>query len=150
MERIYHLIKLLLYIAREEGVEVNATKLQKIFFLLEKEGGVDLGLEFKPWFFGPYSSILQDCIEKLVDSGDVDVKEQEIKDMLSNEIIGYKRVYILNSDFSKSENDKKIEEFFRKWVKMSRSDILNYVYKKYPEYGKYSIIKDKILGIFNE
>lgn len=103
-----------------------------------------------PWFFGPYSSILLDCIEKLVDSGDVDVKEQEIKDMLSNEIIGYKRVYILNSDFSKSKNDKKIEEFFRKWVKMSRSEILNYVYKKYPEYGKYSLIKDKILGIFNE
>ena len=58
-DRVYHLIKLLLYVAKDEGAEVTATKLQKIFFLLEKEKGVDLGLEFTPWFFGPYSEKLQ-------------------------------------------------------------------------------------------
>ncbi len=57
-DRIYHLIKLLLYTAKEENAKVCATKLQKVFFLLEKETGKDLGLEFKPWFFGPYSEKL--------------------------------------------------------------------------------------------
>ncbi len=46
--RIYHLIKLLLYTAKEENAKVCATRLQKVFFLLEKETGKDLGLELKP------------------------------------------------------------------------------------------------------
>ncbi|BDC17378.1 hypothetical protein [Acidianus sp. HS-5] len=62
-DNISHLIKLLLYVANNENAEVNATKLQKIFFLLEKEKGLDLRLNFRPWFFGPYSSILQDYID---------------------------------------------------------------------------------------
>ncbi|BDC18264.1 conjugal transfer protein [Acidianus sp. HS-5] len=149
-DRVYQLIKLLLYVAKEEGVEVTATKLQKIFFLLEKEEGVDLGLEFTPWFFGPYSSLLQDYIDKLIEKGDVSVEEQEVKDVLSGQVVGYKRVYVLSSDFNTSQDDKSIEEFFRKWVRMSRSEILNYVYRKYPEYAKYSLIRDKILGVLNE
>jgi len=36
-DRVYRLIKLLLYVAEEEKVEVTATKLQKIFFLLSKD-----------------------------------------------------------------------------------------------------------------
>ncbi|BCU68588.1 hypothetical protein HS7_20250 [Sulfolobales archaeon HS-7] len=143
-DRVYQLIKLLLYVAKEEGVEVTATKLQKIFFLLEKEGGVDLGLEFTPWFFGPYSSLLQDYIDKLIEKGDVSVEEEEVIDVLSGQVVGYKRVYVLSSDAS--QDDKSIEKFFRKWVKMSRSEILNYVYRKYPEYAKYSLIRDKIFG----
>ena len=51
-DRIYHLIKLLLYTAKEENAKVTPTKLQKIFFLLEKEKGINLGLDFEPWFFG--------------------------------------------------------------------------------------------------
>jgi len=85
-DRIYRLIRLLLYTAKEENTEVTATKLQKIFFLLEKEKGIQLGLEFKPWFFGPYSSKLQDYIDKLIEIGEVDVEEEEVRDPLSGEI----------------------------------------------------------------
>jgi len=84
-DRIYRLIRLLLYTAKEENTEVTATKLQKIFFLLEKEKGIQLGLEFKPWFFGPYSSKLQDFIDKLIEIGEVDVEEEEVRDPLSGE-----------------------------------------------------------------
>ena len=88
-DRTYRLIRLLLYTAKEENTEVTATKLQKIFFLLEKEKGIQLGLEFKPWFFGPYSSKLQDFIDKVIEIGEVDVEEEEVRDPLSGEIIGY-------------------------------------------------------------
>ena len=149
-DRIYRLIKLLLYTAKEENTEVTATKLQKIFFLLEKEKGIQLGLDFKPWFFGPYSSKLQDYIDKLIESGEVDVEEEEVRDPLSNEIVAYMRYYVLNSEFKPEEEEKEIEMFFREWVRKSRTEILNYVYKKYPEYAKYSMIRDKVLSRLQE
>ena len=150
-DRIYHLIKLLLYTAKEENTTVTATKLQKIFFLLEKEKGVELGLEFKPWFFGPYSSKLQEFIDKLIEIGEVDIEEEEeVRDPLSGEVIAYKRHYVLKSEFTPSEEDEEIEAFFREWVRKSRSEILNYVYKRYPEYGKYSMIRDKVLSWLKE
>jgi uncharacterized protein YwgA len=152
-DRVYHLIKLLLYTAKEENTTVTATKLQKIFFLLEKEKGIQLGLEFKPWFFGPYSSKLQDFIDKLIETGEVDIEyEEEVRDPLSGEVIAYKSHYVLKSEFTPSEDEeeKEIEAFFRKWVRKSRSEILNYVYKKYPEYGKYTMIRDKILSRLKE
>jgi len=147
-DKIYRLIKLLLYTAEEENTEVTATKLQKIFFLLEKEKGVQLGLDFEPWFFGPYSSKLQDFIDKLIELGEVDVEEEEaVRDPLSGEVIAYKRHYVLVGEFTPSndEKEKEIEQFFREWVRKSRSEILNYVYKKYPEYGKYTMIRDKVM-----
>lgn len=149
-DKVYHLIKLLLYVAKEEGTEVTATKLQKTFFLLEKEGGINLNLGFKPWFFGPYSSLLQDYVDRLIEKGDVSVEEREVKDVLSGQVVGYKRVYVLSSDFNAGQDDESVKEFFRKWVKMSRGEILNYVYRKYPEYARYSLIRDKILGAINE
>lgn len=140
----------MLYIAKEENTEVTATKLQKIFFLLEKEKEIQLGLDFKPWFFGPYSSKLQDYIDKLIELGEVDVEEEEVRDPLSGAIIGYKRNYVLKLELKPEEEEKEIEMFFREWVKKSRTEILNYVYKKYPEYAKYSMIRDKVLSRLQE
>ena len=51
---------------------------------------------------------------------------------------------------SEDEEEKEIEAFFREWVRKSRTKILNYVYKKYPEYGKYSMIRDKVLSWLKE
>ena len=146
-DRIYRLIKLLLYAAKEENAKVTPTKLQKIFFLLEKKKGIQLGLDFKPWFFGPYSSKLQDYIDKLIELGEVDVEEEEVRDPLSGEIIGYKRNYVC--ELKPEEEEKEIEMFFREWVRKSRTEILNYVYKKYPEYANI-MITDKVLSRLQE
>jgi hypothetical protein len=145
IDRVYHLVKLMLHIAKEERTSVCPTKLQKVFFLLEKEKGVDLGLGFKPWFFGPYSSMLQDIIDKLIEIDEVDVIEEEVRDPISGEVIGYKRFYVLNGEEEPREGDEEIVEFFRHWVKKDRREILNYVYKKYPEYSSYLAIKREIL-----
>jgi len=143
-DRIYHLIKLLLYTAKEENTQVTPTKLQKIFFLLEKEKGVNLGLDFKPWFFGANSSKLQDCVSRLIDLGDIDWDGDEVKDPISDAVIAYKKYYILTSEFKPEKEDKEVQAFFREWVIKSKDEILKYMYNKYPEYFKYSIIGDKI------
>jgi len=146
-DRIYRLIKLLLYTAKEENVKVTPTKFQKIFFLLEKEKRVQLGLDFKPWFFGAYSEKLQDYLYRLVELGEVEVvEEEEVRDPLSGAIIGYIKNYVLKSDFKPEEDEKEIEEFFREWVRKSKDEIMNYVYRKYPEYFEYSKIRESVLG----
>ena len=134
MDEVYRLIKLLLYTAKEENTEVTATKLQKIFFLLEKEKGVNLGLEFKPWIFGAFSPELQDYIDKLIELGEVDVEEEEVRDPITDVVIGYKRSYVLKGEFKPEEGEKDVAEFFKEWVGKSKDEILNYVYKRYPEY----------------
>ena len=139
-DKVYRFIKLLLYTAKLNNVEVTPTKLQKIFFLLEKEKGIQLGLDFKPWFFGAYSQKLQDYIDKLIELGEVDVEEkEEVRDPISEAIIGYKRNYVLKGEFKPEEEEKEIMGFFSEWVRKSRDEILNYVYKKYPNYFKYSL-----------
>jgi len=138
-DRIYRLIKLLLYTAKEENMHITPTKLQKIFFLLEKEKGIQLGLDFKPWFFGPYSSKLQNYIDKLIELGEVDVEEkEEVRDPMSEAVIGYVRNYVLKGEVKPEEDEKDVVEFFKEWVRKDKGEILNYVYKKYPEYAKSS------------
>jgi len=148
-DRIYHLIKLLLYTAKEENAKVTPTKLQKIFFLLEKEKGINLGLDFEPWFFGAYSEKLQDYVHKLIEIGEVDVvEEEEVRDPLSGAVIGYIKNYVLKSDFKPEEQDREIETFFREWVKKSKDEIMNYAYRKYPDYFEYSKIREHIFSKF--
>ncbi len=134
-DRVYRLIKLLLYTAKEENVEVTPTKIQKIFFLLEKEKGVQLGLDFEPFIFGPYSEKLKDYLDKLIELGEVEVIEkEEVRDPLSDAVIGYIRNYVLNVEFKPEKDEKEVETFFREWVRKSKDEIMNYVYKNYHEY----------------
>jgi hypothetical protein len=141
-DKVYRLIKLLLYTAKEENVEVTPTKLQKIFFLLEKEKGVKLGLDFKPFIFGPYSEKLTDYLEKLIELGEVEeVEKEEVRDPLSDAVIGYIRNYVLNVEFKPAKDERDVEMFFREWVRKSKDEIMNYVYKKYREYFGYPKIR---------
>jgi uncharacterized protein YwgA len=146
-DRVYHLIKLLLYTARKEGAEVTPIKFQKIFFLLEKEKGVNLGLDYKPWLFGAYSSKLQDYLDRLMELGEVGEEvDGEVRDPISGEVVAYKRHYVLNVEFEPTEEDKEFEVFFVEWVKKSKTEIMNYAYRKYPEYFEYSRIRENVLG----
>ncbi|WP_338604913.1 conjugal transfer protein (plasmid) [Sulfolobus tengchongensis] len=137
-------LKALVRIGNELGVEVTATKIQKIFFLLQEEGGKDVGLKFEPYIFGPYSKELDEVLDSLVDQGVIEEKAKPIKDVLTGFIIGYKRSYILKDDRD-SHVEAEVEKFFEKWVVKDRKEILNYVYRKYPQWTRYSVIRDKVL-----
>jgi len=141
-DRVYRLIKLLLYTAKEKNAEVTPTKLQKIFFLLEKEKEVKLGLNFEPFIFGPYSEKLSDYLDKLIELGEVkEIEKEEVRDPLSDAVIGYIRNYVLSTEFKPEEDEKEVETFFREWVRKSKDEIMNYVYKKYREYFGFPKVK---------
>jgi len=139
---VYDYILVLLHVAREEKAQVTATKLQKIFFILEKEKNISLGLDFKPYLFGPYSEKLQDSLYELVDKGLVKINYDDVKN-LAGVTVGYKESYELEKDI-KINVSEEVLSFFRQWVKKDRNEILEYVYEKYPEYSEYSLIKDRL------
>jgi uncharacterized protein YwgA len=139
--------KLLLYVAKELDAKVTPMKYQKVFYLLSKKLGIDLGLDYEPSFFGVHSWKLQSCVEKLVEIGLVrEVEDEVVRDPISGLVIAVVRRYELNADFKPSEKDKEVMEFFKEWVVKSRSEILKYVYEKYPEDNRYRYIRDKVLG----
>jgi uncharacterized protein YwgA len=144
---VCYYFKLLLYVAKEQDAKVTPAKYQKVFYLLLKELGIDLGLDYEPSFFGVHSWKLQSCVEKLVEKGLVrEVEDEVVRDPISGLVIAIVRRYELNVDFKPSEKDKEVMEFFKKWVAKSRSEILKYVYEKYPEDNRYRYIRDKVLG----
>ena len=140
---VYDYILTLLHIAREEKAQVTATKLQKIFFILEKEKNINLGLDFKPYLFGPYSEKLQNSLYRLVDKGLVKINYDDVKN-LAGITVGYKESYELPEKDIKINVSEEVLSFFRQWVKKDRNEILEYVYEKYPEYSEYSLIKDRL------
>jgi len=103
----------LLKVAKEEKAEVNATKIQKIFFLLEREKGINFNLDFKPWLFGPYSKKLDKVLYGLIDKGVVKVVDKgAIDDPFTGLVIGHKRAYELNRDYEVNI-DKDVLDFFK-------------------------------------
>jgi len=135
----------LLKVAGEEKAEINATKIQKIFFLLEKEMGINLNLDFKPWLYGPYSEKLDEVLNSLIARGIVKVDEEGIVDPFTEFTIGYKRSFKLNGDY-KVEISNEVLNFFKRWVAKDRKEILKYVYSKYKEYTDLSKIREEVLG----
>ena len=65
---------LLLLLGLVRKVE-GRTRLQKMIYLLEERGILDLTYNFVPHFFGPYSSDLQNDVNLLASLGLVEVKK---------------------------------------------------------------------------
>ena len=122
-----------LKVAKEEGAEVTPTKLQKIFFLLEKEKGIKLDLDFQPYLFGPYSEKLTRTVHEMAEQGLVKILYEEVKN-LAGVTIGYAETYELAKDVD-TEVSEDVLSFFREWVKKDKNEILRHVYQKYPEYS---------------
>lgn len=52
-----------------DGPIVGITRLQKLLFLIEKEGKIVLDASFEPYRFGPFSKKVQDDIDFLINMG---------------------------------------------------------------------------------
>ncbi|ACP37428.1 conserved conjugative plasmid protein [Sulfolobus islandicus M.14.25] len=134
----------ILKIAKELNIQVTATRIQKTVFLVEKELKLDLGYNFIPFYFGPFSKELQDDIYKLSELGYVKIREEPVEDLISGVIVGFKKIYEINVTFDLSSLDKNFVDFVTEKLKMPLNSLLKYVYMKYPEYTVNSLIRDKI------
>lgn len=152
------------------------TRLEKLVFLLLKEGGFEdklaEDLEYEAYDYGPYSGEVYDLVEALENIGLLNIEEEETSDFKENidEIfLEYsenqnpsldKQVDIYRLDEEKgqkvweknvkdkftSEELDRIKEIKEKYNRIELRELLKYVYKNYPESTKKSKILDEILG----
>lgn len=116
--------KILLLISKLGSVE--RLKLFKMAFLISQE--LEDFYSFVPYKYGPYSFEMDKDIRKL------------IKD---NYIINKGNKLIINKkfDFSNSENNEIIDKIIDKFSKKTSSEVLDYVYQKYPYFCQNSKIR---------
>ena len=136
INRINVLISLLQYAGGIQG----RTRLQKLVFLLQKEHGISLGYEFRPYNWGPLSFELQNDLNWLVAQGIVTECITEFSET------GGRRYDYLLSEWGKDYFHRVIEPsiskevkdailaLIRKWGSESIQKLLDYVHQKYPEY----------------
>ena len=159
--------------SNKEGEPIHGiTRLVKLMFLLEKETSfkdiINNNYKFDAYDYGPFSNEIFDDIEALKSTGILNEsrtsgQKLECIDYEENEMNVYERISGISSVkkyeltpkgisigkvfFESLPNDKKNEiiGMKREYNSMSIKRLLTYVYRKYPEVTKKSVIKDQIL-----
>jgi len=167
------LFMLLLYVNNQEKIE-GITRLVKILFLLIEEGGFkkfETEYGFEAYNYGPWSSQVLNFKETAQEMELIKSEERELKpyerrdvDLIETEldIAGIPEleenkisIFSLTADGIKvgsvlyerltGEERIEIEEIKKKFNRMSLSELIEYVYLKYPEFAKKSRIREKII-----
>jgi uncharacterized protein YwgA/DNA-binding HxlR family transcriptional regulator len=127
------------------GIVRGSIRLQKLFFLMKRELGIEeLPYDFSPYQFGPFSrDILEDAAD-LENAGLIEVKKEIFEPTSAGDYL-VSRTFSLTSKGSKlaeesynnmPENVKKVLSELEKFNKMELTELLNYVYTKYPKESK--------------
>ncbi len=128
--------------------EINGMlMLTKQFFVFVKEIKKDLEgvFNFFPYDYGPYSSVLQNLINKLNKEGYIEIKTSgERQDFILTDkgVDRAKKVYEKLDEKTK----KTLEKLRRDATQLSYSGVLRYVYSRYPEYTTASKIRERVLN----
>ncbi|ELY99458.1 type II toxin-antitoxin system antitoxin SocA domain-containing protein [Natrialba asiatica] len=142
------------------------TELQKLIFLLQeetefKERYPDLEFEFTAYKYGPFSERVFDELEFLLSIGAIEaIDPEEEVDFIRDEtdpsdpyagkrfVVTEKGEKIMNGVNAALDDDLQVEfeEVIDQYTDLSLQELLEYVYKQYPEYTTESEIKEKILG----
>ena len=153
---------------------LGTTRLQKLLFLVEKEAGVIAdrgdGFDFTPYKFGPVSKGVYDDLTKLENLGylasetvsepsfvERDEYGLSFEGLMDDEdstaafderrygLTSQGREWLKRSGIGSSDSDK-IAKVKGKYGSLSLSDLLHYVYTRYPDMTTASEIKDRVLG----
>lgn len=165
------LLMLLLYANKQERIE-GITRLVKLLFLLIKEGDFkefEKEFGFEAYNYGPWSSQVLDFTETVKEMGLIKSEERELKpyeerdvdlieaglDVAEIPVENRIPIFSLTEDGLKvgralyerlAEDERaRIEDIKKKFNRMSLSELIRYVYLKYPEFAKKSKIKEKVI-----
>ncbi|MGC1122902.1 MAG: hypothetical protein WBA22_17615 [Candidatus Methanofastidiosia archaeon] len=151
------------------------TRLEKLMYLLLKEGGFEEVLskeiEFEAYDFGPYSAEVYNLKESLTMMEIISTREEtisNIKDIIDlyfaeaegqieentekmevyslMENRGFKIAEKLLQERVRADEFKRIEHIKTKYNGLNLDDLLRYVYQTYPESAKKSRIIEKVFG----
>lgn len=151
---------------------IGNTRLDKLIFLLEMETSLKKyianNFKFDAYNFGPYSPELFDSIQALANAGLVSIGRSESEEYL-NEADRYQielqleentespktaTVYsltpegrIVASELFQSLSDSERQELIiikRRFNSISLKEVLQYIYRKYPNFATQSLIREQI------
>jgi len=131
---------ILFVLSRAEKLQstINKVKLQKILFLMKEELGLDIPANFKQFKYNPYSIDIDKALKELEKRGDIKINVVTNKkdDIYSEEEI---------KAFKKYKMDLPEEDlsYLDKLIFMSTTELLAYVYIKFPQYTKRAIYLKK-------
>jgi len=122
------------------GTISGATRLQKLLFLLKREQGVETPYKFTPYMFGPHSpDVLDDTID-LEMTGYINIQKEVSEPTLAGDCV-ISRKYKLTPEGTKtakeiyeklSDERKRALSSLKQYNEMKLTELLNYVYTKYP------------------
>jgi len=135
----------LLYVLEEIK---GSTRLEKLLFLLKEQFGVTGGpfYQFTPYLFGPFSSEILEDAKALRDMGLIDISLDTIVASELSDAIFIRKTYRLTEKgkekakkcYMEIASDERVREAIykmREYNSMPLSNLLNYVYEKFPSYS---------------
>ena len=134
---------LILLVIHSLGIVQGRTYLQKIFFLIEKRLDLGVDLNYIKYHYGPFSRELMDYVNNLSEKGLLEEKTLNLGGPYETHTFELtKKGKIAAEKIGKNSNiqRKKIEEFCDKFRSHSPSELLRFVYDKYPQWTTNSVL----------
>ncbi|QXJ32044.1 conjugal transfer protein [Saccharolobus shibatae] len=125
MEESEKYLLALLKASWEDEAKLTLNEIQFIMFLLEKELGVELNLDFTPSIFGPHSLNLKETLKRLVSQGIVEV--------IKSVSLSTFDIYVLRNNVEVEIEDN-VMNFFRYWIRKDYYEIFKYILVSYGSY----------------
>jgi len=135
----------LLDVARNKKVEIYNDQIHKIFFLLENEKRVNLGLNFIPDLYGPFSPDLNGILVNLIQKGIVKDNIRKSNHIsFERLVLGRTRTYELIGNYSVNVSDE-IKRFFEDQISKNTKEVLKEFSTEYKQCTKILEVIEKIL-----
>jgi len=140
-EKIKRIAEIISYILQLlGGKEYSKTKIVKLLYMLDvcyskKYKKSFTEITFKSYFYGPYSSDIEDAIELLINLGCVSVNRVQSEYYNDKEYYIFKLNSIPDFGLLKNKDKRYIQIFLQDYLHLSLSDLLDRVYET-EEYKK--------------
>ena len=154
-DRIKHWLPLVIMKLSEDKTVRGRKRFQKLVFLAEVEGHLGEFFRFEPHHYGPYSSALQDTLDHLKVQGYINENEVEMSGVTSPRRdytiteSGMKQVKNLERGIPADRLLGKLTPTLTKYLSMSTSEILRYVYGQYspPAFYDHELLNSKVSSL---
>ena len=118
------------------------TYIQKLFFLIENELFKNMDLNYVKYHYGPFSRDLAVQVENLKDKGLIEEKISVSRGHKGHCYKLTKKGKLQAKQLLKTTNSKKLNVFCKRFKNYTPSELLRFVYSKYPEWTTNSLINN--------
>jgi len=141
------LLFLLLELRSISENKTGNTRIQKLLFLIQKEGKypIENGFNFKPYKYGPYTDEFFDVIYSLSQREYLSLKQNEFGDITECKLTlkGQSKAVELSEKYKEVKED--VSGVVSEYGGLNVDLLLLYVYVKYPDFTIRSEIKGEVL-----